>query len=111
MAYDENGNGLAYVGDAYGVSLYQAKYSNLDIFQLGVRQDDPEHKLMIRKNDKDEWLVTGAQVPVRDDGRTSGEYVHVFLAANVTKIIMDLYVAPQLVANVQIPDTLEGLEG
>ncbi len=93
MAIDDKGNGLAYTGDQDGVSVYTMKYAGVPVFEVGARGADKQ--ILVRKPG-DEWVVTEAEAMVREDGRVSGQFMHIFTALNVPKILLDLYVIPSL---------------
>jgi hypothetical protein len=107
MAIDAQGNGLTYIGDVDGVSLYQLKFQNLDVFQVGASVSDP--KIKVRKSPADEWLVTPSVALLTDDNsRIAGSYIHGFVGTNLQKLLVDLYVIPQLTSQIEIPDFAPG---
>lgn len=105
MAIDAQGNGLAYIGDVDGVSIYQLKFQNLDVMQVGASVDDP--KIKVRRNATDSWLITPGVAPLTDgDSRISGLFIHGFVGMNLQKLLVDLYVIPQLTSAIDVPDML-----
>lgn len=105
MAIDATGNGIAYVGDLDGVSVYQLKYAGADVLQVGARQDDSDHKIMVRKSLNDEWLITEGKAMEREDGRISGQFMHMFIVANMPRLLLDTYVIPEMISKTaDVPD-------